>query len=78
MDDLLPTVIKYRLDDTIVEVCHGKIPDVCRLLYFDPVTEFELPDAIGSQDSFELFLDLYREAKEEWFEGDLLWLSQRH
>ncbi|RLC88995.1 MAG: hypothetical protein DRJ03_00095 [Chloroflexi bacterium] len=71
MDDLLPTVARCRVNGITLEVYHGEIPDVCRLLRFDPITEFELPDAKASDEDFEDWLALYRHAK-PWFAGMLL------
>ena len=71
MNNLLPTVARYRINEIILEVCHGEIPDVCRPLWFDPITELELPDAKASDEDFENWLALYRHAK-PWFAGVLL------
>ncbi len=71
MNDLLPTAARYRINGIALEVCHGEIPDVCRLLWFDKITEFELPDAKVSDEDFENWLALYRHAK-PWFTGVLL------
>lgn len=76
MNDLPLTVAKCRVDDIRLEVCQGKIPDVCRLLlWFDPITEFELPDAKASDDDFNNFLGLYRHSS-LWFTDVLLEGSQ--
>ena len=71
MNDLLPTVVRCRINDITVEVCHDEIPDIRRLLRFDPVTEFELPDAKASDEQFQDWLDLYRHSS-KWFGMHLL------
>lgn len=57
---MMPTVVKCRSNDFILEVCHGEIPDICRLLWFGPITKFELPDTKVSYKEFNDWLKLYR------------------
>jgi hypothetical protein len=47
---------------TKIEVCVGEIPDVFRVLWFDPITELEVPDVKGSYIGFELWLNRYRDS----------------
>lgn len=75
MNNDLPTVVRFCRDDTTIEVCHGEIPDVCRLLRFDPITEFELPDTKGSDEEFDIWLCLYRHATPV-LEKDLLGIAK--
>ncbi len=61
MNNQFPTITKcINMDGMKIEVCHGEIPDVCRLLRFGPVTEFELPDAKATDEEFQDWLLLYR------------------
>lgn len=75
MNDLLPTVVRYRINEITLEVCHGKIPDIFQALWFDPVTDLDLPDAKASDEEFQDWLGLYRHAN-SWFKSQLLEESQ--
>lgn len=75
MNYQLPKTIKCLIDKTTIEVCHGEIPDVCRLLHFDLITEFELPDTKGSDEEFDVWLCLYRHAT-PILEKDLLGIAK--
>ena len=59
MNSQLPRTVRCNIDRITVEICHGEIPDVCRLLNFDPITEFELPDAKATDKEFTGWLSLY-------------------
>lgn len=56
----MPTIVRCRSNNFVLEVCHGEIPDVCRLLWFDPITKLELPDTKVSNEEFNDWLRLYR------------------
>ena len=58
-----PTIVKYRLGDIKLEVCHGEIPDIFRRFWFSPVPDFELPDTKGTDYNFEHWLSMYRKAR---------------
>jgi len=78
MNDLIPRTLRCRVNETTIEVCHGEIPDIFRQSYYDPVTEFELPDAkeTGTDEDFRDWLDSYRRANlsgvNAWYEVMLL------
>lgn len=72
----LPVIIRSRVNGVTIKVCHGKIPDMFRLLRFDPVQEFELPDTKESDEDFNDWLGLYRISTTTWFEHFLLEESQ--
>lgn len=57
------SVAKCRINGITLEVCYGEIPDIFRLLWFVPITEFELPDTKGSDEDFSNWLGLYRHAR---------------
>ena len=57
-----PNVIRIQSKNLTLEVCHGPIPDVCRLLRFDGLKEPELPDTKGNDEEFEGWIGAYREA----------------
>ena len=75
MKSVMPTVVRCRSNDFVLEICHGEIPDVCRLLWFDPVTEFELPDAKESDEAFQNWICRYRNAS-EWVTDHMLRMVQ--
>ncbi len=66
MNNLLPVILRSNINGTTIEVCHGEIPDIFRWLYFDPITEPELPDTKGTDEEFQEFLHHYRNAY-QWY-----------
>lgn len=60
MNEPIPVVAKCRINGILLEVCHGEISDIFRLLWFGPVTEFELPDTKRSDEEFRVWLEFYR------------------
>jgi hypothetical protein len=60
MNNQLPTIIKCRINNTVVEICHGPIPDICRELWFGQLVEPKLPDRKVTDKEFEKWLDNYR------------------
>ena len=75
MNNVMPKIVRCRSNDFTLEICHGEIPDVCRLLWFEPVTEFELPDTKESDVAFHTWMCRYRDAS-EWLSDHLLRTSQ--
>lgn len=72
----LPVIIRSRANGVTREVYYDEIPDVFRRFRFDPVQEFELPDAKESDEDFNDWLGLYRISTTTWFEHFLLEESQ--
>lgn len=62
MNNPLPTIVRSHINSITLEICHGEIPDVCRLLRFDPITEPKLPDTKITDEEFQDWLSLYRRA----------------
>lgn len=56
-------VARCRIKGITLEVCHGDIPDVFRLLWFGQTTELKLPDTKTKDDDFNNWLKLYRNSK---------------
>ncbi len=71
MTSEIPIITRCRIDDVLIDVCHGNIPDIFRKLWFDPLKEFELPDTKVTEKKFQRWLDLYRHASPD-FEQQLL------
>jgi len=65
MSELLLVTAKCRVNETTIEFCLGSIPDVFRQLWFDPITELELPDEKEADIDFSDWLGLYRPADEK-------------
>lgn len=57
---MILALAKCRVNGITLEVCQGEIPDVFRLLRFDPITELELPDTKASDVEFKAWIGLYR------------------
>lgn len=66
-----PIVIVCKTNGITIKICHGEISDEFRLHKFLPLTEFELPDAKGTDEEFNDWLNLYRWSS-NWFEYELL------
>lgn len=63
MNSELPIILKCRVNRITIEVCHGgEIPDIFRLLHFDPIKEFELPDTKITDYEFHRWIDRYLHA----------------
>ncbi len=62
MNNLSPVVVRSRVNGITLEVCHGEIPDVCRLLRFGPMVEPELPDTKVTDEEFQDWIFRYRRA----------------
>ena len=75
MNNLIPTTLRFRVNETTVEVCHGDIPDIFGQLQYDPIKELELPDTKVSDEEFQDWLSLYR-CSGGWFKHRLLKESQ--
>lgn len=71
MDNLIPITLRCRFNGITLEVCHGKISDIFRQLRYGPVVEFELPDTKVTEEEFQHWLRLYRDAP-SCFERKLL------
>lgn len=63
MDDLLPKTLRCRINGITLEVCHGEIPQIFQQLWFDPITEFELPKSRAPDKEFIAWLEIYRHAQ---------------
>lgn len=61
-----PIVLKINLSGIEVEVCHGSIPNTFRESFFNPITEFELPDAKRSDEEFEDWIEFYSISDDGW------------
>lgn len=64
MKEQIPLVVRCNTNGVTLEICHGDIPDFWRLLTFNPITEFELPDTIASDKDFSDWLGLYRRSND--------------
>jgi hypothetical protein len=61
-----PIVIRTNICGINIEVCHGIIPDIFREQLFEPVTDFELPDAKKSDEEFYDWIELYSISTDIW------------
>lgn len=75
MSKSMPIIIKYRSNDFVFEVCYGEIPDIYMLLWFEYITEFELPDTKESNEVFQDWICRYRKAS-DWVSNHMLRMSQ--
>ncbi|KKN98997.1 hypothetical protein LCGC14_0142420 [marine sediment metagenome] len=75
MSKLMPTVIRCRSNDFVLEVCHGEIPDICRLLWFDSPIELGLPDTEMLDEEFGKWVCRYRNAS-LWVTDHMLRMAQ--
>ncbi len=75
MNNVIPTTLRFNINEITIEVCHGDIPNIFGQLRHDPVKEFELPDTKVSYEEFQDWLSIYRNSS-NWFGYILLEESQ--
>ena len=59
MKDQLPTVVRCRVNEITLEICHGEIDDIFRKLWFGPIVHPELPDVKATDEEFENWRNRY-------------------